>query len=341
MPKNVCNVRARMREPIPSSQPFLRVFLPREFEKMSMFASSSLLQYSMRMTIIQSLYRAAAILTFATSACMSMQAQPKQFSLKMITPKSFAQLKTNQPLMRLTPSSKGRRVVAERAYAGDLFPVVGGNSAWTCLQLKQKNGTWVGAWTQKSRCRTLTVATLSDPLMPPAYEVEGPDGMGPTDGPDAHFQVRTEGIYHSLPFTVGHPSGSDNYTLRFLVAGTNPSYTYVVNSSFVVTRVNDKNPSMQLVRDEENGKVVYEVLYMNVPQTVPAEQTEQFVMDYMTQCPDSEFSKIIASAFPKEGYVSNVSVYFKSSDGKRRVYSYDGSADIKCPYSVFTWKFVE
>ena len=225
MPKNVCNVRARMREPIASSQPFLRVFLPREFEKMSMFASSSLLQYSMRMTIIQSLYRAAAILTFATSACMSMQAQPKQFSLKMITPKSFAQLKTNQPLMRLTPSSKGRRVVAERAYAGDLFPVVGGNSAWTCLQLKQKNGTWVGAWTQKSRCRTLTVATLSNPLMPPAYEVEGPDGMGPTDGPDAHFQVRTEGIYHSLPFTVGHPSGSDNYTLRFLVAGTNPSYT--------------------------------------------------------------------------------------------------------------------
>lgn len=289
-----------------------------------------------------STYRVAAILLFATVSTSVVLAQPKQFSLKMITPKSFAQLKTAQPLMRLTPSNKGRRVQVNRSsYAGDLFPVVGSNSAWICLDVKQKGGEQVGAWTQKSRCRLLQVAQLSAPVMPPAYEVEGPDGMGTVDGPDAHFQVRTEGIYHSLPFTVGHPSGSDNYTLQFLVAGTNPSYTYVVNSSFVITRVTDKQPSMQLVREEEDGRVVYEVLYMNVPQTIAPDQTESYVMNYMTQCPDAEFGKIISLAFPREGFVRNVSVYFKTSDGKRHVYSYDGTDDMKSPSCIFTWRFVE
>ena len=159
------------------------------------------------------------------------------------------------------------------------------------------------------------------------------------EGPDAQFVTRSEGMYGMLPFSVAHPSGSDNYTLQFLMAGTDPSYTYVVTTSFVLTRINGSKMSLDFSRDVEDGEIVYEMLYFNMPRAIADEEVEAKVLDFLQNCPDSEFENVIDAAFTIDGGVNNVVVYFKGTDGKRYSYAYDGNAKTKCPAQIFRWEF--
>lgn len=270
------------------------------------------------------------------------KAQPQGFTFNMITPRSFVVAGCNWPAMRTKPSAKAAKVAVKRAYKDDLFALAGaGNAKWYNIETVGAKGQHVSVWALKSLFRLLRVKSVETCTMPPAYEVEGPDGMGVVEGPDAHFQVREAGKYRMLPFTVGHPSGSDNWTVQFMVAGTDPSYTYVIPASFVVSQVADKKPSMSLERDVENGRVTYEVLYMNVPATVPAGERDSYIMSYLQECPDAEFAKIVSVAIPADGRVRDVALYFKGSDGRRHVYRYDGSLPTSCAYSTFRWEFKE
>ena len=98
---------------------------------------------------------------------------------------------------------------------------------------------------------------------------------------------------------------------------------------------------MSLERDVENGRVTYEMLYMNVPATVPAGERDSYIMSYLLECPDAEFAKIVSVAIPADGRVRDVALYFKGSDGRRHVYRYDGSLPTSCAYSTFRWEFKE
>lgn len=276
-------------------------------------------------------------------SCMAgVQAQPNGFTFNMITPGSFVVAGSNWPAMRVKPSAKAAKVAVKRAYKGDLFALAGaGNAKWYNIETLGAKGQHVNVWAQKSLFRLLRVKTTETCTMPPAYEVEGPDGMGVVEGPDAQFQARTEGRYRMLPFTVGHPSGSDNWTIQFLVAGTDPSYTYVIPASFVVSQVSDKKPSMWLERDVEGGRVTYEMLYMNVPSAVPAGERDGYIMNYLLESPDEEFAKIVSVAIPADGRVRDVALYFRGLDGKRHVYHYDGSLPTSCAHATFRWEFKE
>ncbi len=284
------------------------------------------------------------ILLFAFLSSTKISAQPQSFSFHMLTPSSFAVLTANQPVLRKVANAKAAKQSGCRAYKGNMYPLVSSNAKWHNIELYNFDADkWLTAWVLKQQCKLLKVATLKECVMPPAYVVETPDGsVGcPIEGPDAQFQVRSEGIYHSLPFSVGHPSGSDNYTLQFLIAGTNPSYTYALNTSFVVSKVDDKKPSVVFDREISEGKVNYEMLYVNVPRDVVEEKVETYVQNYLTTCPDKEFAKVIDCLLGAEGKVKNVTVYFKGSDGNRYAYDYDGSQATKCANTMFTWRFVE
>ena len=270
-----------------------------------------------------------------------MMAQPKEFSFRMIMPKSFVKVTANQATMRKAANAKAAKMSGVKVYSGEILPLVKAAGKWYGVEYPTKGKGNLQPWMPTNQGKLLKVAQLESPIMPPVYSIEGANGMAgcAIDGPDAQFVVRPEGIYSQLPFSVGHPSGSDNYTLQFLMAGINPSYTYVVTTSFVVTRVADKQPSMSLVRDEENGKVVYEMLYMNVPRTVADDQLEAYVNDFLINSTDQEFGKLISSAFPMQGMVKNVTVFFKGTDGKRYSYAYDGSANTSSPNTIFKMKF--
>ncbi len=281
---------------------------------------------------------------FSFFSASQLSAQPQSFSFQMLTPSSFAILTANQPVLRKAANAKAAKLSGCRAYKGNMYPIVSSNTKWHNIELYNfDKKEWLTAWLLKPQSKVLKVATLKECVMPPAYVVETPDGsVGcAIEGPDAQFQTRTEGIYHSLPFCVGHPSGSDNYTLQFLIAGTNPSYTYALNTSFVVSRVQDKKPSVTFEREKENGQVSYEMLYINIPRDVADEELEAYVQNYLTTCPDKEFAKIMDCLLGSDGKVKNVTVYFKGTDGKRYAYEYDGSENTKCAHTVFTWRFVE
>ena len=179
--------------------------------------------------------------------------------------------------------------------------------------------------------------------MPPIYQVESADGSigGVIEGPSATYQVRTEGKYRLLPFSVGHAPGSDNYTLQFLVAGANPSYTYVITTSLVTTYTAKDKPSLSLVREEEAGRVVYEALYLDLPRTLADDQVDAYITDYLVNSSDVDFAKVITSAFPAEGLVPQVTVYFKATNGKRYAYTYNASLQPQCANELFKWHFVE
>ena len=280
------------------------------------------------------------ILGWMMSAAV-MMAQPKEFSFRMLTPKSFVKVTANQATMRKAANPKAAKMSGVKVYSGEILPLVKTAGKWYGVEYPTKDKGNLLPWMPTSQGKLLKVAQLESPIMPPVYSIEGANGMAgcAIDGPDAQFVVRPEGIYSQLPFSVGHPSGSDNYTLQFLMAGINPSYTYVVTTSFVVTRVADKQASMSLVRDEENGKVVYEMLYMNVPRTVADDQLEAYVNDFLINSTDQEFGKLISSTFPEQGMVKNVTVFFKGTDGKRYSYAYDGSANTSSSNTIFRMNF--
>ena len=281
-----------------------------------------------------------SMIGWALSAAM-MMAQPEGFSFRMITPKSFVKVTANQAAMRKAGNAKAAKMKGVRVYSGEILPLVKSAGKWYGVEYPTKKSGNLQPWMPTSQGKLLKVAQLDSPVMPPAYSIEGANGMAgcAIDGPDAQFVVRPDGKYSQLPFSAAHPSGSDNYTLQFLMAGINPSYTYVVTTSFVVTRVADKQPSISLARDEENGKVVYEMLYMNVPRTVADDQLEAYVNDYLLNSSDKDFGEIIRSAFPMQGMVKHVTVFFKGTDGKRYSYAYDGSASTACESTVFKMKF--
>ena len=281
-----------------------------------------------------------SMIGWALSAAM-MMAQPEGFSFRMITPKSFVKVTANQAAMRKAGNAKAAKMKGVRVYSGEILPLVKSAGKWYGVEYSTKKSGNLQPWMPTSQGKLLKVAQLDSPVMPPAYSIEGANGMAgcAIDGPDAQFVVRPDGKYSQLPFSAAHPSGSDNYTLQFLMAGINPSYTYVVTTSFVVTRVADKQPSISLARDEENGKVVYEMLYMNVPRTVADDQLEAYVNDYLLNSSDKDFGEIIRSAFPMQGMVKHVTVFFKGTDGKRYSYAYDGSASTACESTVFKMKF--
>ena len=281
-----------------------------------------------------------SIVGWLMSAAM-MMAQPEEFSLRMITPKSFVKVTANQAAMRKAGNAKAAKMKGVRVYSGEILPLVKSVGKWYGVEYPTKDKGNLLPWMPTSQGRLLKVAQLDSPVMPPAYSIEGANGMAgcAIDGPDAQFVVRPDGKYSQLPFSAAHPSGSDNYTLQFLMAGINPSYTYVVTTSFVVTRVADKQPSISLARDEENGKVVYEMLYMNVPRTVADDQLEAYVNDFLLNSSDKDFGEIIRSAFPMQGMVKHVTVFFKGTDGKRYSYAYEGSVATACESTVFKMKF--
>lgn len=281
-----------------------------------------------------------SMMGWAMSAAV-MMAQPEEFSLRMITPRSFVKVIANQANMRKAANAKAAKMSGIKVYSGEILPLVKSAGKWYGVEYPTKDKGNLLPWMPTSQGKSLKVAQLESPIMPPVYSIEGANGMAgcAIDGPDAQFVVRADGKYSQLPFSVGHPSGSDNYTLQFLMAGINPSYTYVVTTSFVVTRVADKQPSLSLARDEENGKVVYEMLYLNVPRTVADDQLEAYVNDFLLNSSDKDFGEIIRSAFPMQGMVKNVTVFFKGTDGKRYSYAYDGSVNTACPSTIFKMKF--
>lgn len=133
------------------------------------------------------------------------KAQPQGFTFNMITPRSFVVAGCNWPAMRTKPSAKAAKVAVKRAYKDDLFALAGAcNAKWYNIETVGAKGQHVSVWAPKSLFRLLRVKPVETCTMPPAYEVEGPDGMGVVEGPDAHFQVREAGKYRMLPFTVGH-----------------------------------------------------------------------------------------------------------------------------------------
>lgn len=270
------------------------------------------------------------------------KAQPKGFSFYMLQPTTFAEVTTNAPQPRRSHEVKGARVKNTPIYKGVLLPIVKSNAKWHQVELSSAANN-SALWLPKAQCRTLTVAPQAECIMPPVFQVESADGSigGVIEGPDAHYQVRIEGNYSNLPFSVGHAPGSDNYTLQFMVAGNNPNYTYVITTSFVTTHDAKDKPSLSSVRDEENGRVVYETLYLSLPRTLASEQTDAYLVNYLTTCSDAEFSKIINSAFPAQGLLSQVTVYFKATNGKRYAYTYRSDRQPKTPYYLFKWNFVQ
>lgn len=269
-------------------------------------------------------------------------AQPRQFSFYMLQPTAFAEVVANQPVARCSPNVKAARQKGVQLYKGTVLPVVQSNAKW--MKVEQNADSKVGAaWVLKSQCRTLPVATQTACVMPPVFQVESADGTvgGMIEGPDADFQVRSEGVYRNLPFSVGHAPGSDNYMLQFMVAANNPSYTYVIATSFVVSFDAKDKPSMSVVRDVENGKVVYEMLYLNLPRTIADDQIEAYIADFLVNCADKEFAKLVETAFPTQGMVPQVTMYFKATNGKRYAYTYNSSLQPQSPHFLFKWKFVE
>lgn len=269
-------------------------------------------------------------------------AQPKQFSFYMLQPNTFVEVVANNALVKLTPSTKATRVKNAKIYKGTLLPVVKNTGKWLNVEFftaKKLQSLWL----QKSQCRLLTVAAQTECVMPPAFQVESADGSigGVIEGPDARFQVRSEGIYRNLPYSVAHAPGSDNYSLQFMVAGNNPNYTYVINTSFVVTHDAKDKASVSVVRDVENGKLVYETLYVSIPRTIANEDVENFVSSYLINCSDGDFAKVISTAFPHDGVVQQVTMYFKATNGKRYAYTYNASEQPHGSYFFYNWKFVE
>lgn len=107
------------------------------------------------------------------------KAQPQGFTFNMITPRSFVVAGCNWPAMRTKPSAKAAKVAVKRAYKDDLFALAGaGNAKWYNIETVGAKGQHVSVWALKSLFRLLRVKSVETCTMPPAYEVEGPDGMG-------------------------------------------------------------------------------------------------------------------------------------------------------------------
>lgn len=284
----------------------------------------------------------SVLLVFIVQGAATLKAQPKGFSFYMIQPTNFAEVTAVNPVLRQTANVKGARVKGANVLRGALLPIIKSNAKWLNVSFDSKSRNQ-SAWIFASQARQLKVAAQQACIMPPIYQVESADGTigGVIEGPSATYQVRTEGKYRLLPFSVGHAPGSDNYTLQFLVAGANPSYTYVITTSLVATYTAKDKPSLSLVRDEESGRVVYEALYLDLPRTLADDQVDAYITDYLVNSSDADFAKVIASAFPAEGLVPQVTVYFKATNGKRYTYTYNASLQPQCYNELFKWQFVE
>ena len=284
----------------------------------------------------------SVLLAFIVQGVATLKAQPKGFSFYMIQPTNFAEVTAVNPVLRQTANVKGARVKGANVLRGALLPIIKSNAKWLNVSFDNKSRNQ-SAWIFASQARQLKVATQQACIMPPIYQVESADGTigGVIEGPSATYQVRTEGKYRLLPFSVGHAPGSDNYTLQFLVAGANPSYTYVITTSLVTTYTAKDKPSLSLVREEEAGRVVYEALYLDLPRTLADDQVDAYITDYLVNSSDADFAKVIASAFPTEGLVPQVTVYFKATNGKRYAYTYNASLQPQCANELFKWHFVE
>lgn len=282
------------------------------------------------------------LLAFFMQGVSALKAQPTGFSFYMLQPTSFVEVTAVNPVLRQTANVKGTRVKGANVVRGTLLPIIKSSAKWLNVEFggKSKNQP---AWLLASQARQLKVATLQTCIMPPVYQVESVDGTigGVIEGPSATYQVRTEGKYRLLPFSVGHAPGSDNYTLQFLVAGSNPSYTYVITTSLVATYTAKDKPTLSLVRDEEAGRVVYEALYLDLPRTLADDQVDAYITDYLVNSSDVDFAKVISSAFPSQGLVPQVTVYFKATNGKRYAYTYNASLQPQCNNELFKWQFVE
>lgn len=282
------------------------------------------------------------LLAFMMQGVSTLKAQPEGFSFYMIQPTTFAEVTAINPVLRQTANVKGARVKGVNVLRGALLPIIKSSSKWLSVSFDSKSRSQ-SAWLFASQARQLKVAAQQACIMPPIYQVESADGSigGVIEGPSATYQVRTEGKYRLLPFSVGHAPGSDNYTLQFLVAGANPSYTYVITTSLVVTYTAKDKPSLSLVREEEAGKVVYEALYLDLPRTLADDQIDAYITDYLVYSSDADFAKVICSAFPAEGLVPQVTIYFKATNGKRYAYTYNASLQPQCNNELFKWQFVE
>lgn len=269
-------------------------------------------------------------------------AQPKQFSFYMLQPNTLVEVVANSPLTKTTLSAKALRAKKLNIYKGALLPVIKSSGKWINVDYSTAKGVQ-SLWLQKSQCRLLNVAAQTECVMPPAFQIESADGSigGVIEGPNAQYQVRSEGIYRNLPYSVAHAPGSDNYSLQFMVAGNNPNYTYVISTSFVVSYDAKDKPSVSVVRDVENGKLVYEMLYVSIPSTIANENVEGYVSSYLANCNDAEFAKVISTAFPHDGIVPQVTMYFKATNGKRYAYTYNASVQPHGSYFFYNWKFVE
>lgn len=284
----------------------------------------------------------AVLLAFMVQGVSTLKAQPEGFSFYMIQPTTFAEVTAINPVLRQTANVKGTRVKGVNVLRGALLPIIKSSAKWLNVEYGGEMRSQ-SAWLLASQARQLKVAAQQECIMPPVYQVESADGTigGVIEGPSATYQVRTEGKYRLLPFSVGHAPGSDNYTLQFLVAGINPNYTYVIAASLVVTHTAKDKPVLSLVRDEEAGRVVYEVLYLDLPRTLTDDQVETYIADYLVNSSDADFAKVIASAFPSKGSVPQVTVYFKATNGKRYAYTYNASLQPQCNNVLFKWQFVE
>lgn len=282
------------------------------------------------------------LLAFMLQGVATLKAQPEKFSFYMIQPTAFAEVTAVNPVLRQTANVKGAHVKGTNVLRGALLPIIKSSTKWLNVSFDSKSRNQ-SAWLLASQARQRKVAAQQTCIMPPIYQVESADGSigGVIEGPSATYQVRTEGKYRLLPFSVGHAPGSDNYTLQFLVAGANPSYTYVITTSFVTTYTAKDKPSLSLVREEEAGRVVYEALYLDLPRTLADDQVDAYITDYLVNSSDVDFAKVITSAFPAEGLVPQVTVYFKAINGKRYAYTYNASLQPQCANELFKWHFVE
>lgn len=288
------------------------------------------------------LYIIVAVFAFMAQGLSTLKAQPAGFSFYMLQPNSFAEITAINPQLRLSANVKTARIKGVNVWRGALLPIVSTNAKWLHVECGKKLGNQQ-AWLLATQARLLKVAAQQSCVMPPVYQVESADGTigGVIEGPSATFQVRPEGRYGQLPFSVGHAPGSDNYTLQFLVAGSNPSYTYVITTSIVVTYTAKDKPTLSLVRDEESGSVVYEALYLDLPRTLADDQVDDYITDFLVNSSDTDFAKVISSAFPEQGMVPQVTVYFKATNGSRYAYTYNAAVQPQCNYQLFKWRFVE
>lgn len=282
------------------------------------------------------------LLAFIMQGVNTLIAQPAGFSFYMLQPTSFAEVTATNSVLRQTANVKGARVKGANVWRGALLPIIKPNAKWLNVAYSDKSSNH-SAWLATSQARQIKVAAQQECIMPPIYQVESADGSigGVIEGPSATYQVRTEGKYRLLPFSVGHAPGSDNYTLQFLVAGSNPSYTYVITTSLVATYTAKDKPTLSLVREEEAGKVVYEALYLDLPRTIAEDQIDASIIDYLINSSDADFAKVITSAFPSTGLVPQVTVYFKATNGKRYAYTYNASVQPQCSNELFKWQFME